>query len=325
MIRTRGRRCADSASPARLRVLLVLTLVTASVGPAFAQAVRVPGTKVSLTPPAGFSPTQQYPGFELEAERATIMVTELPGPAADMLRGMTKATLAARGMILVAGHDATIGGRPARLLNVRQKSPAGDVLKWMLIAGNDVMTIMIVGTFPAGISPSISDGIRDSLLTASWNSAAAPSAFEGLPFRVTPTSRLKLARRVSNMLMFTESGTTGSPGSTEALYLIGHSIGKGQLGDLRTFSEARAAKTTLTKSVTNFAGRTLQVDGLEGYELEADAIDVRSGAPMRLYQVIVPDDTGYFIMQGLSRLKGSDEMFQEFRAITGSFRREAVR
>ena len=44
----------------------------------------------------------------------------------------------------------------------------------------------------------------------------------------------------------------------------------------------------------------LQVDGLDAYELEADAIDVRSGAPMRLYQIILPDETGYFIGQGLS-------------------------
>ena len=49
--------------------------------------------------------------------------------------------------------------------------------------------------------------MKQSLLTASWGSHASSSPFEGLPFRVTPTARLKLAKRVSNMLMFTESGT----------------------------------------------------------------------------------------------------------------------
>jgi hypothetical protein len=253
------------------------------------------------------------------------MVTELSGPAADMIRAMTTQALASKGMTLIAAQDEVINGTTARLLNVRQQTAKADVLKWMLIAGDHSITIMIVGTFPSGSPPSTGAAIQHSLLSASWASAAAPNAFDGLPFRVTPTSRLKLARRVSNMLMLTDSGTMGSPGSSEALYVVGHSIGRGQLGDLRTFSEARARQTALTKGVGNFAGRMLQVDRLDAYELEADAVDARTGAPMRLYQVIIPDDTGYFIMQGLSQADRARELFLEFRAITASFRRDVSR
>jgi len=42
---------------------------------------------------------------------------------------------------------------------------------------------------------------------------------------------------------------------------------------------------------------------------------------MRLYQVIIPDDTGYFIFQGLIRADRAGEIVPEFRAVTGSFRR----
>jgi hypothetical protein len=147
------------------------------------------------------------------------------------------------------------------------------------------------------------------------------SPFEGLPFRVTPNAKLKLARRVSNMLMFTESGTTGTPGSTDALYIAGHSLGEGQIGDVRAFSESRARQTTLTKGVTNFTGRVIQVGGLDAYELEADAADARSGRAMRLYQVVIPDETGYFILQGLINADRAGEIFPEFKALTASFRR----
>ena len=304
-----------------ITTLILTATVQCSAVPAFAQAVRIPGTKVSLTPPEGFSLAQQYPGFERESEQASIMVTELPGAAADMVQALTKQALASRGLNLIAAQDAVINGRPARLFNVHQKTASADVLKWMLIAGDHTMTIMVVGTFPADSSPSTGSAIQHSLLTTSWGSAAS-SAFEGLPFRVTPTSMLKLARRVSNLLMFTESGTMGSPGSTEALYLVGHSVGQGHVGDLRTFSEARAKQTTLIKGVVNFTGRMLQVDHLDAFELEADAIDARSGASMRLYQVIIPDETGYFIVQGLSRADRALDLLPEFRAITASFRRD---
>jgi hypothetical protein len=126
------------------------------------------------------------------------------------------------------------------------------------------------------------------------------------------------------MVVFTESGTTGSPESTEAMYIAGHSVGKGRMPDVRAFSESRARQTALTKDVTNFTGRPVQVGGLDAYELEADALDARSGRPVRLYQVIIPDETGYFIIQGLTRADRAD-IFPQFRALTESFRVEAPR
>ena len=303
--------------------VLFAALVGGAAAPSSAQSVRVPGTKVALTPPPGFSLAGQYPGFEQPASQASIMVTELPGAAGEMIRALTPQALATRGMVLLSAHDETINGNPARLMSLRQKAGATDALKWMLIAGNQSMTIMIVGTFPAEHSSSVGAAIQQSLLSATWT-ATQPGPFEGLPFQIKPTSRLKLAQRVSNMIMLTESGTIGSPGSTEGLYLAGHSIGQGQISDLRSFSERRAAQTTLTKDVRNFAGRGILVDGLDAYELEADATDTRSGAPLRLYQVIVPDATGYFILQGLAGSECASELFNEYRTVTASFRVNAA-
>ena len=302
------------------RALAIAVFLSTFTDPSFAQAVRVPGTSVTLAPPDGFSLAQQYPGFERPEAQASIMVTELPGPAADMIRSMTGPTLAGNGVMLISAGDAVIRDKPARLLHVRQNTTRGEALKWILIAGDTKTTIMIVGTFTEGVAPGVGDVIKQSLLTTSWASSAPSNPFEGLPFRVAATARLKLARRVSNMLMFTESGTAGTPGSTEALYIAGHSLGQGQLGDVRRFSESRARQTTLITGVTNFAGHAIQVGGLDAYELEADAADARSGRAMRLYQVMIPDETGYFILQGLIRADRAGEIVPEFKALTASFR-----
>jgi hypothetical protein len=227
-------------------------------------------------------------------------------------------------MSLIAARDTVIAEKPARLLHVRQAAPGGSVLKWILIAGDAKATMMIVGTFPEAASSDVGETIRKSVLTASWSTAAPADSFEGLPFRLTPTASLKLARRVSNMLMFTESGTTGSPGSTEALYIGGHSIGQGQITDARTFAETRAKQTDRLTGVKGFTSGPIRIDGADGYELEADAIDSRSGRPMRLYQVIIPDQTGYFILQGISRPDRASEIVPEFKRLTASFRRATV-
>jgi len=90
--------------------------------PSFAQTVRIPGTNVTLAPPEGFSIAQQYPGFERADVQASIMVTELPVAAADMIRSMTKPAHTSRGMVLISARDAIIKSNPARLLHVRQKT-----------------------------------------------------------------------------------------------------------------------------------------------------------------------------------------------------------
>ena len=312
----------------RTLILIAIAGVPALAHPSFAQAVRairVPGTNVTLAPPDGFSVAQQYPGFERSDVRASIMVTELSVAAGDMIRSMTPPALAAKGMIVTSARDVVIREKPARLLQIRQKTASGETLKWMLIAGDASTTVMIVGAFDEAASPGIGDAIRESLLTASWGSASPPSPFEGLPFRMTPTAKMKLARRVSNMLMFTESGTTGSPGSTEALYIAGHSLGRGEMTDVQRFAESRAKQTTLIEGVRHFKGREVQIAGLDAYELEADATDARSGRAMRLYQVLIPDDDGYFILQGLCLADRAQAIVPEFRALTASFRRIASR
>jgi hypothetical protein len=305
-------------------MLALAGVVAAVTVPSFAQSVRVPGTNVTLAPPVGFAVASQYPGFEHTEAHASIVVTELPVAATDMMRSMTAPALSTKGMSLIAARDTMIAEKPARLLHVRQAAAGGSVLKWILIAGHAKATMMIVGTFPEAASPDVGESIRTSVLTASWSSAAPADSFEGLPFRLTPTASLKLARRVSNMLMFTESGTTGSPGSTEALFIAGHSLGQGQITDERTFAESRAKQTDLLTSMTRFTSGPIRIDGAAGYELEADAIDSRSGRPMRLYQVIIPDQTGYFILQGISRADRASQIVPEFKRLTATFRRTAV-
>lgn len=109
------------------------------------------------------------------------MVTEVPVAAADMMRSMTQTALASKGLILLSTRDAVIKDSPARLLHVRQQAVGDEVVKWMLIAGDTETTIMIVVTFIEGVSPGLGDAIWQSLLTASWRSAASSGPIDGLP------------------------------------------------------------------------------------------------------------------------------------------------
>lgn len=306
----------------RLHVWVLGALIASlAAGVANAQAVRVAGTRVSLVPPDGFSPAQQFPGFQHAGLEASIMVSEMPGSAFEMQRGMTREALARQGMTLIGARVVSIDGREAALLHLGQKVGARQYLKWMLVAGDHNTTTLIVGTFPANAGKSVSAAIETSVLTASWGVGGSVDPFDGLLFRVSPTEKLKLARRVSNMLMLTESGTTGSVGPDEALYVVGNSVGDAGISNLQAFAEARARQTAQLKDIRNVAGGVTKVDGLEAYELVADARDASTGTAMKLYQVIMPDVGGYFIVQGQISARRAGELLPEFRRVTATFRR----
>jgi hypothetical protein len=76
-------------------VLTLALFASIFAGPAFAQSVRVPGTHVTLALPHGFSIAKLYPGFERPDAQASIMVTELPVAAADMIRPSSRLAMPA--------------------------------------------------------------------------------------------------------------------------------------------------------------------------------------------------------------------------------------
>lgn len=304
----------------QIAIAAVTALACALALPANGQPVIVTGTRVAMTPPDGFVAAVEFPGFQQPENLASIMVTELPVPAPEMKRGMTKSALATRGMTLLAASNEQVGGDHALLLHVTQKAGGRDFLKWMLIGGDPGATVMIVATYPKTADAELGASLRRSLLGAEWTNGARPDPFDGLLFRVDPTPNLKIAGRVSNVLMLTDTGTT-SIGPDGAIYGVANSIGQGEIADLRSFSEQRAKKTTNTAALQNMSGTFVTVDGLNSYELMADGKDEKTGRRIKLYQVIVPDRAGYFIIQGIVALERAPEFVPEFRQITGTFRR----
>ena len=305
----------------RWRAACTLSVVLLQALPAFAQAVKVTGTAVVLVPPAGFVPSARFPGFERADLQASIMVTEVPGPVAALTAGMTAAGLASRGMTLISSTRPRVDNTPALLLHVEQSASGVTFLKWMLVIGDTAKSVMIVGTFPKSAESDLSAAVKASLLSARWNASPAPDHFEGLPFRISATSTLKVAGRVSNMLLLTESGRLVQQDPDSALLAIGSSVAAVQIDDVKAFAERRAKQTKQLKNLRIVQGAATTVDGVAGHELIAEGIDSKTGKAVTLYQVIVPDSSGYVLMQGMVSATRAEVMIPEFRRVVSTFRK----
>jgi hypothetical protein len=307
-----------------MRFITPALVMLLQVSPVTAQALRVTGTSVAMAPPAGFVPSSRFPGFERADLQSSVMVTEIPGPVADVSRGMTADGLATRGMTLISSTRQLVDGRQALLLKVSQAAGGMTVHKWMIVSGDSRTAVMIVGTFPQEYEVQIGDAIKGSLLTARWAvTAAPPDHFEGLSFRVSPTSSLKIAGRLSNMLLLTESGRMGPQGPTAGLFAVGTSLAPADLSDLKAFAITRATQTKQLKGLRVSDQGATTIGNEAAYELVAEGMDTATGRVVTLYQVVLPDPQGYVLMQGMVASTRAATMVPEFRKAAQTFRRTA--
>ncbi len=319
---THAERTTGWRGPCRLAVLAALATCLALAGDLRAQAPaaqRVPGTRVRLAPPAGFEPAERFAGFQREELQAAIMVSVLPFPAAEMRRGMTREALAKQGMTLLATETVTVDGGETQLLRLSQAAGGASWLKWMVVLGDAETAVLVVAIFPAGAGEELDAAIKAAVLGATLDASGPVDLAEGLPFSLEPGAVLKLASRLGNMLLLTESGQPVAAGPHEAVLVVGCSFDVEPPADLRAFSEARVRQTVELTGIGNLRGRDLLVGGLPAHETLADAADEDSGIAMLLYQVVVPDERGYFLLQGLVSAERTAEVLPVFRAVTATF------
>jgi hypothetical protein len=299
-------------------------LTAGLAGPA--QAGPVPGTPVSLDPPKGFEPTTNFPGFADRESGASIMVSQFPAPIAEFSKGFTPERLASRRIKELSRETVQVAGRSATLLKLSQIGDGMEVFKWALISGDATSTTLVLGTWLKADGPvqPLDAPLRKSLLSTTW-SARTIDPFEGLSFRVTPTDRLKVASTVGGALLLTSSGTIAPDKKGDPLLVVAPSIQTAIVGNLREFSEKRAAQIAQVTQLRNLTGKTLTIDGLQAYELVADAVDATNPKQrLKIYQLLMqtPGKDGYFLTQGLMKIEQSTEFLPIVRQVSQSFKRQ---
>jgi hypothetical protein len=282
---------------------------------------QVAGTHVTLDPPPGFVPAAQFPGFQKADAGASIMVTELPGPIAQVGAGLTREGLASRGWNYLDEENVTVGGRSARLVHFTQVQSGVTYEKWILAFGTTEQSVIVMGTVPKDQGDAFREPLRQALLSTRWDPARSVGMLDGLPFQFQETANLKISARVSSGVVLTQDGAKGPIPAEEPLLVVSASVSTVNLSNLEKFSRDRIAQTQQIKQVQNITGEAVTVNGLSAYELTADALDGRAGAPIRVYQLIADDGGNYFIVQGFTGKGTAPQFLPQFREVGRSLRK----
>jgi len=312
--------------------LIFILVLTLSSSPIFARAqqaqtqiklVNVTGTKVSLAPPASFTPSEQFPGFGHEESSSSILVTEMPAPFSKIIEAFTKEALATQKITLISQREVALGGKPAVLLHLRQVVQEIPFLKWMAATGTEAETVMITATFPEQLKARFSAALEKSVLSANWDAEAKTDPLAGLNFSIQDDPALKFARRVSNMMLLTKDGTLPGKPTNNPLMIVAPSLSQVEIPNVKQFAGARLMEIAQVSGIAIKKQSDVTIAGLPGSEIVAEAAwKDRPQDRCVVYQVLLVDGKNYFILQGFAPLEEQLKYLEIFGRIAQSFRKK---
>jgi hypothetical protein len=302
------------------RLLLAAALIASTA--LAAEPQRVPGTGVSLSPPPGFVAAKQFAGFMSPTTNASIVVSELDGPFSLIERqAVTPEGLSSQGMSLLKREDIEIDGQRAILLQVGQQAHDMSFVKWMLVLGDEQSSVLAVATFPEAKMDSLSEPLKQSLLSAQWDRSVRPDFWEGISFRIDEVGDFKLAKKAGNNVVLTRNAEFPLKSTDAPLIVVGASITDTlTIGDRSAFARERLEQTTSFKDYRILEEEDLDVAGLSGRRILAEAKHVRDDTDKFLYFGILYNEGAYYLFLASSNLDRRAQYEQLFDQAMRSFR-----
>lgn len=305
-------------------VASVVMILAVCAGATAESQKLVKGTHVIVTPPSEFVVADRFPGFISKETGASIMVSELPAPLAEVTKDFNAGGFRKQGMNLLSQTKASYGKHNGVLISAAQSARGVDFLKWMAVFGDEKTTYLVTASFPKEAEADLSDVLKKAVMSARV-SATDADPLDALTFRVSPTNDMKTAKVIGNGILFSKGGLFPAKSIDTPIFVVGASASKGlQIPDKKVFAQSRLQKVATLRDVRVKTTEPIRIGGLDGYESTADAIDADGGSKMLMYQVVLFDADGYYAMQGIATEGEGHIQLPTMKLIARSFRKTAT-
>lgn len=310
------------------RVLTASSTVLAIVSfspVASAELVSVPGTSVSLEPPAGFSLSEQFSGFVNPDTLSSIVITELPLEgyseiAATFSSVETAAErFASQGIVVAEVSTIAVGGMEVPLLKGVQTISNVSVNKYIVLLRGDT-TILLV------FNVTDRDRFGEAAVIAAVESvevAATPSLEEQvalLPFTFEVTAPFQILQTIGGSgVAITPNGEPDPSGKDPLIIIAGSTSSAPETTELDIFAERllRGTRGFAEASITNQA--PVDFAGGNGYFIEATTPE-----GVVLQYLRVPPNTPYVRLIVIGEPETVERSMPAIQEIVDSVRIEAA-
>jgi hypothetical protein len=282
--------------------------------------VAILGTRVSLRRPPGFVRTRGETGLSSVSGDIAIVVWELLQPFDDLQREHTKEELGRYGILLLGREELEIDGHNGFIAYALQRAGGNEIALWIAGFGTEQQSVLLHARAPKGQAKQVSDMFHETLVTARWALELPYDPFSGLPFVLAGKHRLKLARRVSDRITYTRTGSLdGAPG--DPVLVVSHT--PTSIPEDRRDELCRGALETATgvSEISIQGSEALKVDGLEGCEVVAFATRDSGDGRLALYQAVLFERKGYYVFHGRVGSGLQYRFLSAFKEVVVSFKR----
>lgn len=305
---------------------MMAVIFVAGSGAIAAERQAVPGTRVSLEPPGGMTPSRSFAGFEDRRTGASIVVTEFPAEAyAQLSTAMTPENLGTRAISDVQSEQVRVDGHPGIYVDAVQTAGGTRYAKQFLVLGSPQATVMVVFTAPQDSASSAGlKSVRMALLGLSLSTGEIDQ-LAGLPFVFEQRPGFGDPKVIGGYgVALSDPSLSPSQRGNAPVFIITAPPADAcaQAGaDRLAFAEALLGRIRAVQDIEVTSRASASVDSLSGDELIASAASAGNGAPTLVYQVTLFDDCQLYQMVGIGPDIRRDELLVEFRALVQSFRR----
>src|SRR5258707_1026718 len=282
-----------------LRFIAFFLLLTVSLGPVPASAadpIFPVGSRMGFVPPPGFVASRRFPGFENPDSRSSIVMATLPPQAyANLEASMAPDALKKQCITEDKRETLTLASGKAVLVTGNEQENGQKFRKWILLAQLPEGVALVAVLVPESALKTYSDEVIRASLSSLAVRATVPmdEQIALVPFKLTDLSGVRPVRVLCN---------TGVVLTHRANFARNLFAGLGDVKDVH---------------IINGSGDMLRLGGgtLVTHELQAEAKEAFSDAPVKLVQWVRFGSGTFIRMLGIARADQWPAAFPHFRAV----------
>jgi hypothetical protein len=309
--------------PARIATALATVVLSALVLALPAQAadpVFPAASHVGLVVPASLKPSTAFRGFIDPDVNASVLIIEVPPPVYTRLESeMSAEALKKQGMTEEKRETVTLKSGQAVIVVGEQVVGDKTVRKWIMLASGTEVGALIAVQIPAEAKAKYPDAdVRAMLMSlATRESVPIDEQLKLVPVVFGDLSGLRPFRVLGNSSIFLTEGPA-DPKDVAAQPLLIVSVAPGgpeQDSDRANFARQLLFSMGDFKDLRIVGTDILRLDNLQTYEIQAEAKDSKTDAPLKVVQWIRFGHGALVRFIGIARADAWGEAFPKFRAV----------
>lgn len=298
-----------------------LAILAFASAPAFAADPVFPvASRIGLVPPAGFTPTTKFIGFENPQASAAILLVAMPGDAyPEIEKSFTDEMLKSRGVNVAIREPMTF--KDGKGIFIAGPKEAGGVKTYesILIATISGLTSLVSVQMVEASHATITDAIvRNALKTVAVRQDIPENEkLEILPYKIGELSGFHVIRSGPDGTAFLTLGKKDVVTEVEQPYLlIGIVTGEPPKPEERDKIARQAfASAPGIKDIKIIRAEPLRIGQASGYEIVAEAKDATSNVDVTTVQWLRFGANAHLQMFGIARRSAWKDAYPKLRAI----------